>query len=109
MFSKPLSDLADKYKTPDGQISLLYNVPMDHLAAVRKVLQEHFEHSKDTYSIRFRGPRPSYMQQSTLKKDATAFSVYVTPKRKRYTSIFTTRGQASVNAVEYINGQWVSL
>jgi hypothetical protein len=79
--SKELSDLVHKYNAPKGQISLLYNVPMDQLAYVKMVLQEHFKDSRDTYNIRWRGPRPKNTQQSTLKKDAVAFSVYVVQKR----------------------------
>lgn len=84
MFSKPLTDLIYKYKTPKGQISLLFNVPMDQLAEVKKVLQEHFKNSKDTYNIRWRGPRRTDSQQSTLKKDAKTFSVYVVNRRRKY-------------------------
>jgi hypothetical protein len=79
--SEELTALISKYTAPKGQISLLFNVPMDQLATVKKVLQGHFKNSKDTYNIRWRGPRHTSMQQSTLKKDAVAFSVYVVPKR----------------------------
>ena len=83
MFSKALSDLVHQYNAPKGQISLLYNVPMDQLAYVKIVLKDYFKNDKDTYSIRWRGPRHTSMQQSTLKKDAVAFSVYVVPKRTK--------------------------
>jgi hypothetical protein len=84
MYSEELFSLINKYLPPADQISLLFNVPIDQLDAVKEILQRDFKNTINTYNIRWRGPRFSQLQQSTLKKHATAFSVYVVTRKQKY-------------------------
>ena len=84
-----LEDLMSIYKTPKDQSSILFNVPMSELSQVKKVLQEHFKDKKETYNIRWRGPRYTGTKQRTLKKDAVAFSVYGVQRRENYKPFYS--------------------
>ena len=84
MFTNKLDQLWKNYKAPKGQIALLYNVPIAKLDEVTKILKDEFKGNTTTYNIRFRGPRTTAIKQSTLKKDATAFSVYEVRRRVKY-------------------------
>ena len=84
-YSEKFYQLLRKFRPAAGQIALLYNVPIAQLDEITKALKDEFNSDKyTTYNIRFRGPRTTANKQSTLKKDATAFSVYEVRRRVKY-------------------------
>jgi len=56
--------------------SFLSNIPIDNLELYRPLLKRIAKTQGKRMRIRYRGPRYDAMRQTTLKKDARAFSVY---------------------------------
>jgi hypothetical protein len=64
-----------QYRSPANENSVIKNVPIEHLVRARQEVRDAFP-SKQV-RVRFRGPRFDSMRQTTLKRHARAFTIYV--------------------------------
>ena len=64
--------LLEAYRAPRHERAVVKGVPISELDTVRNI----FRQIGTPFRIRFRGPRHDGMRLTTLKRHATAFSVY---------------------------------
>lgn len=68
-------ELLTQYASPANESSVVKSVPMSLLDQMRSIAHK-IKPANQRVSARFRGPRYDAMRQTTLKRDARAFSVY---------------------------------
>jgi DUF2075 family protein len=86
-----------KWQAPAGFRSSYKGVPMDNYEVVKQFI----DFTK--YYIMFRGPRPSFGQSSTRKRDAKAFDVY--ERSRRDTELVRTEREAFMRGVKWANNR----
>ena len=69
-------DLLQRYASPAQESSLVKGVPLDLLGEMRGIIRK-IKFSNQRVNVRYRGPRYDSMRQTTLKRNARAFSVYL--------------------------------
>lgn len=85
------------YKTPVGYRSSYKGVPFGRYAEVLPYI----DFTK--YYVMFRGPRPSFHQSSTRKRDAKAFDVYM--RSNRDVQLIRTEREAFARGVHWANAR----
>ena len=87
----------EDYQTPVGYRSSYKGVPFGRYAEVLRFI----DFTK--YYVMFRGPRPSFGQSSTRKRDAKAFDVYM--RSARDTMLIRTEREAFQRGVHWANAR----
>lgn len=72
----PETAFLQNYRSLEGEVSIYKGVPIALLERTKKAVKPLLNDIGHKYIVRFRGPRPDRLQQSTKRKDATHFSVY---------------------------------
>lgn len=69
-------ELLKQYASPANESSVVKGVPLTLLDQMRSIARK-IKFSNQRVNVRYRGPRYDSMRQTTLKRDARAFSVYL--------------------------------
>ena len=86
-----------KWQAPANFRSSYKGVPMDNYNGIKQFI----DFTK--YYVMFRGPRPSFGQSSTRKRDAKAFDIY--QRSNRDTMLIRTEREAFNRGVHWANAR----
>jgi len=86
-----------KWQAPANFRSSYKGVPMDNYDGIKQFI----DFTK--YYVMFRGPRPSFHQSSTRKRDAKAFDVYM--RSNRDVQLIRTEREAFARGVHWANAR----